>query len=371
MVKIKSLLNHIRIAYNDHRGWHTENKYIVFESDDWGAIRMPSKEVLQILDSMGYKSSGNKYEANDGLESAEDVLRLMEVLTKYSDGLGHHPVFTLNYVMANPDFNKIAASNYESYFYEKVSETYKRYDGDDKVQSVIEEGMADGFFRPQFHAREHFNVALWMEALRNNIHDMRKIASLEAVATNIPSMGGNYFVKAYDVRNKKEQAFIKTSITDGLKLFEDRFGFKSITAIAPNYLWDDDLEPTFYDCGVRMLQGGRVQNYSFYKGNKKRYNVLGNSRNGLIFSIRNSSFEPYAYGDEAVSKCLSDIEVSFRRGLPSIISTHRVNYVSRINNSSLTNLKRLSCLLAEIIKQYPDVIFVSSDVMYENMKDTL
>lgn len=29
-------------------GWHTRRKIVVIESDDWGSIRMPSKEVKHI-----------------------------------------------------------------------------------------------------------------------------------------------------------------------------------------------------------------------------------------------------------------------------------------------------------------------------------
>ena len=34
---------------NERRGWKTDHKIVVIESDDWGSIRMPSTETLNHL----------------------------------------------------------------------------------------------------------------------------------------------------------------------------------------------------------------------------------------------------------------------------------------------------------------------------------
>ena len=35
--------------YINALGWKTKQKYLVIESDDWGAVRMPSKKVYNKL----------------------------------------------------------------------------------------------------------------------------------------------------------------------------------------------------------------------------------------------------------------------------------------------------------------------------------
>jgi len=35
--------------YVNFRGWSSKEKYIIFESDDWGSIRMPSKKTYDYL----------------------------------------------------------------------------------------------------------------------------------------------------------------------------------------------------------------------------------------------------------------------------------------------------------------------------------
>ena len=45
-MNIKSTLSN---TFLNLPGWHTRRKLVVIESDDWGSIRMPSREVKQKL----------------------------------------------------------------------------------------------------------------------------------------------------------------------------------------------------------------------------------------------------------------------------------------------------------------------------------
>src|SRR5699024_10160173 len=84
-------------------GWRTDRKIVVIESDDWGAIRMPSKEVYQRLLSEGISVSTSIYDQLDTLENREDLNALFDVIASYTDFTGKHPVMTFNTVMGNPD----------------------------------------------------------------------------------------------------------------------------------------------------------------------------------------------------------------------------------------------------------------------------
>lgn len=48
-------------------GWHTKRKIIVIESDDWGSIRMPSRQAYDYLLSKGYNIDENRYEKFDSV----------------------------------------------------------------------------------------------------------------------------------------------------------------------------------------------------------------------------------------------------------------------------------------------------------------
>ena len=62
-------------------GFRTKRKIVVFESDDWGSIRMPSKEVFKTLSNNGIQVEKSPYCKFDGLESNLDLESLFDLLT--------------------------------------------------------------------------------------------------------------------------------------------------------------------------------------------------------------------------------------------------------------------------------------------------
>ena len=108
-------------------GWSTKRKLIVIESDDWGSIRTRSKRDYDKMLRLGLNVDASIFTKYDCLESNQDLVRLFNVLIKFKDKNGNHPVFTPMCVVANPDFNKIKEKGYKNYYYEPFSETCKKY----------------------------------------------------------------------------------------------------------------------------------------------------------------------------------------------------------------------------------------------------
>ena len=92
---------------------------------------------------------------------------MINLFDEIENKTGKKPKITLNYVMANPDFQKIRESGYKEYFFEKFTETYKRACGGGKSLELIKKGMHLGYFLPQFHGREHVHVPFWLDQLHN------------------------------------------------------------------------------------------------------------------------------------------------------------------------------------------------------------
>ena len=82
---------------------------IIIESDDWGSIRMPSKETYNNLVKAGIKVEQSNYNRLDSLECNRDLESLFELLSAFKDKTGNHPVFTGVCVVANPEFQKMKA----------------------------------------------------------------------------------------------------------------------------------------------------------------------------------------------------------------------------------------------------------------------
>jgi len=73
-----------RIYYN-LPGWRTNRKIVVIESDDWGSIRMPSKEAFNNLQATGIdllSDEGFRFNKYDSLATSADLELLFEVSLK-------------------------------------------------------------------------------------------------------------------------------------------------------------------------------------------------------------------------------------------------------------------------------------------------
>ena len=104
-------------------GWRTKRHLVVIESDDWGSIRMPSREVYEEFLRRGIRVDNDPYCRYDALATKDDLTNLFEVLQSVTDKNGNHPVITANCVVANPVFDKIKESNFTEYFYEPFTAT--------------------------------------------------------------------------------------------------------------------------------------------------------------------------------------------------------------------------------------------------------
>lgn len=359
----KALINLLQIP-----GWHTRRKIVVFESDDWGSIRMPSSAAYDFLLKVGVRVDRNHYSRFDCVESEDDYYELFNVLRSEKDSIGNCPVFTLNYVAANPDFIKIREDDYRSYHYESVFETYRRYPNSKNNVRIIKEGINEGLILPQSHNREHLNVSQWISALQNEEPLARLGFDHEMFALPLLVNGifKNMYVDAlYNSSENETQIIIKTVI-DGLRLFKEQWGFHSKSFMAPGYIWNTSVEDCLYTQGVDYIQGVAIQlvpSHIIGVRFKKKYHYTGQHNvNNQVFLVRNSFFEPSENPQKNwVNSCLREISNAFRFHKPAIIQSHRVNYIGNLSKSNRdVNTRLLKTLLGEIRKRWPDVEYMST-----------
>lgn len=344
-------------------GWRTRRKIVVIESDDWGAIRMPSKKVYDNLLRTGFAVDKHPYERYDSLATETDLHALFEVLLRYKDRNGKHPVITANCVVANPDFEKIRQDDFEHYYFEPITITMQHYKGCENSFSLWQEGRQNHLFQPQFHGREHLNVACWLNVLQSG--DKDNLFAFEHKIMGIfpkdDHLKGNIFQVALDDSIYKGQS-INDVVIEGLDLFEKLLGYRSKTFIAPCYTWNPFIEKTLFNNGISGIQG-IVYQYT-PKGKRIRHWMGAKNSFGQIYTIRNCFFEPTISPPNVdnVSDCLCRIKCAFRWHKPAIISTHRVNFIGSICEKNRTkNLSDFDTLLNKIIVEWPDVEFLTSD----------
>jgi hypothetical protein len=352
-------------------GWRSRRRVVVFESDDWGANRMPSRRAYDSLVSRGVRVDRSYYNAVDTLERAEDFTALCEVLDRHRpDAAGPGPVFTLNAVMGNPDYETIRAAGFAAFHHEHFYTSYQNYNGEN-LRPLWREAMAAGIVHPQFHAREHLNSSLWMEALRQKDRDTRTAFDQHFYGLDLkqPLRRQNHYLAAYYAVSPADLREKAAVIRDGLAQFEKTFGFVSRSFIGCNYVWPSALEKHLADMDIHILQGqvGQVDPDVERRGQprvKRHYNGQRNPQ-GQVFLVRNCKLEPAeAPHRDWVDSCMADIAAAFRWRKPAIISTHRANYVGGLSTQNRTlGLTTLDRLLTAIRKNWPDCQFLTSDAL--------
>ena len=237
-------------------GWRTKRHIVVIESDDWGSIRMPSKKVYDKLLRAGIRVDKCHYCMNDSIASEDDISLLFEVLSSVKDKNDSPVVITANAVVANPDFKKIKESDFSAYFFKRIDEGMKEIKGCENVLSMWKQGQNEGYFRIQSHGREHVNISRWMYYLRNDFPETRLAFDygVYGISTTITNEKRKSFLPAFDFENNQEESIANNIVADGLKNFENIFGFKSKSFIAPNYTWGKSLERTIANYGVKYIQ---------------------------------------------------------------------------------------------------------------------
>ena len=370
----QGLTNRTMRFINERRGWETDRKIVVIESDDWGSIRMPSREVYEKSLKEGYRVDLNPFEKYDSLESEDDLTFLFETLSKFKDINGNHPQITANSLVANPDFDKIKESKNSEYHFETIDKTFASYPKHSNSLDLWYEGEEKGVFYLQYHGREHFNSTRFMKALKENKEEALWIL-VNRMGGSITKRGDNKnkYVAASNFTSKKELMEGIDNIKEGLQIYKTLHKKDSKSYIATNYIWPQEFEETLNKKGVEFLQGSFVQKTPQLGNSKQRkiYHYLGErNKFNQIHLVRNAIFEPTTTKrTNDIEICLKHISKAFKLNKPAIISSHRLNYIGNIFEENRDrNLKSLETLLSKIQKRWPDVEFMNSVKLGELIK---
>lgn len=349
-------------------GWQTSDRLVVFSVDDYGNVRLDSKEARDKMYALGIPLNG-RFDYFDALETTQDLNALFETLSSVRDSLDRHPVFTPYAICANPDFDAISKTH--SYVYEPLPNTFERLAADrpnsySGTWSVWNEGINSGFLKPQFHGREHLNLELLERKFKCFDVDLKINIENHSMAGLVddPHLPGVGFTQSFGIWQKSGIIRHREVLKDGMELFQSVFGYPSITFTPPSQRLHPDLYSYVESLGVRAIDKPfhcvrKLDTNDFVH----EFNKLGR-RNGQghISIVRNVVFEPTNNRSfDSVQFALKQISTAFRWKKPAIISSHRVNYCGLINEDNRAfGLNELKRLLHGIVLQWPDVQFINA-----------
>ncbi len=359
-------MNQIRKNISNILGWSTKRRIVVFESDDWGSVRTRSKQDYDAMLMAGLDVDKNFFTKYDCLESNNDLERLFNVLSDFKDFTGRVPVFTPMCIVANPDFDKIAQSDFKEYHYKTLDHTLNDYPNHDRVLDLWKSGATSRLFVPALHGREHLNVRRFLKGL-NDRHNPGLRISFNHNSIGVSSWKSKPIIEylgAFYPESSLEIEDLQFILQDGINIFEKLCGYRPTQFIGPSKEPAKELDKTLAINGVKYLTQSKLRKFP-RGGNKFSYefNWVGKKNEfNQIYIMRNSGFEPTSkIPSVSYESCLNDIDIAFKWNKPAVISTHRVNYVGTISqNSADYGLQQLRKLLNEIIRKWPNVEFMTS-----------
>jgi len=363
----RTLINNVK----NIPGWRTNRKIIVFECDDWGGIRMPSAKIREEMIAKGLNISESRFDKYDTLANIDDFERMFEVLSAFTDRSGNPAVITPLVVVANPDFEQIREHDFSTYSFEPFRDTLNRYYPGQDVFRMWQNGISKGLFMPELHGRDHISVPFWMQKLQEGDSDLRSAFDCGYVSLEVPGVPApvSGFRAEYYFESEAQKDELKQAIFDGVTLFTDLFGRKPNAFVPGNGIFHPEFDEVVASSGAEFLNVFNRSPYPAASGQLKYRRFVSGNRKKVTYYTRNCAFEPSENGYGGIEDTLAQISASFRWGKPAIISSHRVNFVGSIDESIREfGLKELRQLLQEIQGHWPDVEFMSTGNMLNEMQ---
>lgn len=348
-------------------------KIVVIESDDWGSERIPNITVRNKLKNIGIDYCQNPHLEFDTLENEEDLQLINSLLTEIENRYDKKVTITANFNIANPDYNKIANSNFEDYFYQVFTDTYtNKYKGFGVMNELIKL-IKSNYFKPQYHGREHVNYLLWLNELKSENKHYKQAFDLECYAIDAPCKYPHLknMMASFEYFSAKHKAEFENSIKEGLSIFSNIFDFSSKTIVPTRHVWHTESEGLFFSNGIKAIQTSLIQYEPTLSNYNKVYHYTGkeNRQSKIRYMVRNIFFEPsYNQNYDWVGSALSKLRLLFLFNIPVIISMHRINFVGGLDSKQRDfNLTQFKKLIESIITEYPNVFFISSDELSDKL----
>ncbi len=370
MLYLKKLKQKSQLSLKNLVGWKTKRRIIIFSVDDYGNVRIDSKQARNNLDKEGI-TAGNRFDAFDTLETKQDLEQLFDVLTSVKDQKGKNAIFTPFAVPSNIDFERLKSENFSKYYYELLPVTFDKlaalqpvaYQG---AWDLWQEGLSKEILVPQFHGREHLNLKVFEDALHQKDHKTLKVLQNRSY-TGISESGNPSisYTAAFDFWDFRETERFHEIIRDGLACFESVFGYAAVHFNPPGGREHSVIHKTLKENGIKYIDEPLIKKEHQGKGRYKTSINYTGKRNSLgqIIQVRNVVFEPtHKTNFDWVNQTLEQIEAAFRWNRPAIISSHRVNFCGHIDPKNREKgLFALKELLKNIVKRWPDVEFMAAN----------
>jgi hypothetical protein len=304
---------------------------MIIESDDWGAGPV---EV-----------------------QAAALNQLVDVLARYQDLAGHHPVMTLAVVLAVPDGPAIRRDG--QYHRRLLDDTIFA-----PVRQAIDRGRAVGVFALQLHGLEHYWPASLMASTDPAVRSWLT-GELPGTSEKLPAHLQSRWVDASVLPSRPlDPSTVEAAVKEEVSLYQCLFGETPRVAVPPTFVWTEDVERAWARAGVEFVVTPGLRSAC--------RNARGlpdcdsgpfcNNQPGLgvTYLVRDDYFEPER--NHRAERGLAALAHKWAQRRACLLETHRSNFIGDDASVAL-NLAEVDRLYALALERYPDLRFVSTEAL--------
>ena len=319
------------------------NPVLIIESDDWGA---------------------------GPTEQASALSAIQSTLSQYQDQHRQPPVMTLGIILAVADTAAIkdsldASGNPTQYQRICLSDPALS-----EVREAIMAGHDAGIFALQLHGMEHYRPASLMQAARNDKQVADWLTGPALPTTEpLPSPLQSRWTDSSQLPSPTlPKAEIDALVAEETSRFNDTFGQPARVVVPPTFQWTVEVEQAWSGAGIRTLvspgsrQTRRESDGKLSSDGSQQRNG-GQGHGQIHYLIRDAWFEP-AMGHSA-AKGLQALQTHSELKRPTLLETHRFNFLGEQRKASLNQLDQL---LHGALQQHPDLRFCSSEQLSERLR---
>lgn len=309
----------------------TDVRAVVLESDDWGLCGFtPDRTTMDETDveAIDPGRTPDIYHYST-LETADHVTGLADLLARHKGRDGLVAVFQPNYIVGSMSLEPAPEADggfeWRRRSLPDLPEAYRR----PGLWDAVDDAIGRGVWWPEYHGRWHY-------------HPKERIARVaaNAVAEEATKRGLLLFpdiASSFELSLARDPEVLAAELSEGLAVFENLFGRRPTSVIAPDYAWNRDRELMWGEEGLFVIQAKREQR-SLTKLSASLWDrmlkVVDRGRlylteRHVVYLHRNCLLEGAQEEDHLkhAAACLESVQAAWRLGEPAIINTHRVNYV--------------------------------------------
>lgn len=304
---------------------------LVIESDDWGA---------------------------GDLAQAAALRKLRETLTSVRDSRGEAAVMTLGLVLAVAD--RLFMAREGGATYRHMSLTDERFE---TLVAAVQEGVTAKVFAPQLHGMEHYWPPALMRAAKKDPRVAQWLADETLPTESLPDALQSRWIDASVLPSHAlTEHEITQAVDEEARVYRKLFGRSPRVAVPTTFIWTKEVENALACNGVEFLvtpgrrcvgrgASGELIGEPDFLLNGER------GEGGITYLVRDIYYEPQR--GHRPEQLASRVQHQVDLGRPSLVETHRYNFLSETDDA----FDSLQEALRAVLRAQPQLRFMSTEAL--------